>query len=215
MLKGWLSRGLDFIVPLTCAACEEPVRAPRLWCDECGLQVQPAGAIAQPPGTPYPLVAVCVYTGPVKTAIHRLKFGNCPELAGRFAQQLLVVLKPMCLPSDCWVVPVPLNAARLVERGYNQAALLAGCIARALRIEHRPCALSRAPGTVHQVGANKAERAVQVSGVFSANPCGLKHKQVLLVDDVITTGATSEACAQALAAAGAQVIAVAAIAHVP
>lgn len=215
MLNGWLRRGLDFIVPLTCAACEEPVRAQRLWCDECGLQVQAAGALAQPPGALHPLVAACVYAGPVKTAVHRLKFGNCPELAGRFAQQLVGVLKPMCLPSDCWVVPVPLNAARLVERGYNQAALLAGCVARALRVEHRPCALSRAPGTVHQVGANKLERAAQVSGMFTANPCGLKHKQVLLIDDVITTGATAEACAHALELAGAHVIAVAAIARVP
>ena len=109
---------------------------------------------------------------------------------------------------------MPLTAQRLVERGYNQAALLAGSIARELGLEHRPQALRRLNQASHQVGANKTARAQQVSGIFSANSRNIGDAEVVLVDDVVTTGATANACAAALTAVGARFIAVAAIARV-
>ena len=119
------------------------------------------------------------------------------------------------MPPSTVLVPVPLTAQRLVERGYNQAALLAATIARQLGLAHRPQALRRLNQASHQVGSNKAARAQQVSGIFAANPRNIGNADVVLVDDVVTTGATANACAAALTAVGARVIAVAAIARVP
>src|SRR5512142_2612832 len=123
-------------------------------------------------------------------------------------------MKAIALPRDSILVPVPLTAHRLVERGYNQSALLARCIARHMKLEHSPCALARVRDGQHQVGANKLERAAQVSGAFAAVSRRIDKKNVVLVDDVITTGATASACIAALTAAGARVVAVVAVARV-
>jgi ComF family protein len=160
------------------------------------------------------LIAAHAYAGPVQHAIHRLKFGNRPDLAHRLGRDVACALKPLVPAAGTLLVPVPQTAHRLVERSYNQAALLSGCIARCLGLKHRPCALSRRHDARHQVGASKAERAEQVSGVFFADARSTNNKNVILVDDVITTGATASACASALEEAGARVLAVAAVARV-
>ena len=115
---------------------------------------------------------------------------------------------------DALLVPVPSTPARIVERGYNQSALLALAIRRILGIECLPLALTRTHFAPHQIGADKAQRAAQVAGAFTATSQALASASVILVDDVITTGATSAACASAIEAMGAKVIAIAAIARV-
>jgi ComF family protein len=161
-----------------------------------------------------PLIAAHAYAGPVQHAIHRFKFCNRAELAHRLGRDVARAIKPMVLPRDSILVPVPLTAHRLVERGYNQSALLARSVAHHLQYEHSPCALVRARDGHHQVGANKAERAAQVSGAFAVASRRIDKRNVILVDDVITTGATANACIAALTAGGARVVAVAAIARV-
>jgi len=215
VIRQFCIRCLDFIVPLECAGCDTPVRFAAVWCDACAAQLVPkSGENLQPPPGAYPLIAAHAYAGPVQHAIHRFKFGNRPDLAHRLGRDVACALKPLVPPAGTLLVPVPLTAHRLVERGYNQAALLSGCIASCLGLKHRACALSRRHDARHQVGASKAERAEQVSGVFSADPRSTNNKNVILVDDVITTGATASACASALEAAGAHVVAVAAVARV-
>jgi ComF family protein len=150
----------------------------------------------------------------VQHAVHRFKFGNRADLAHRLGREVARAVKPVVLPSDTILVPVPLTAHRLVERGYNQSGLLARYIACHLKCAHAPRALVRVRDGQHQVGANKAARSEQVSGAFVAASRSIDQKNVILVDDVITTGATAGACIAALTAAGARVVAVAAIARV-
>jgi ComF family protein len=102
------------------------------------------------------------------------------------------------------VTPVPLGLARLAERGYNQSSLLARPLSLAMNIPYRPQILTRARETRPQVGLTAAERWVNVSGAFLAQTYGVTGRNVLVIDDVTTTGSTLEACAQALFTAGAR-----------
>jgi predicted amidophosphoribosyltransferase len=99
------------------------------------------------------------------------------------------------------VVPVPLHLARLVERGYNPPALLARGWCRRLGLELAPGLLARWRDTPHQSHLSREERARNVVGAFSAAPAAA-GRHVILLDDVITTGATLEACRLELYAAG-------------
>jgi ComF family protein len=102
------------------------------------------------------------------------------------------------------VVPVPLHAARLRERGYNQAALLAREMARRVGLALDEQTLIRRRATAPQVELNARQRSENVRDAFHCSGDGLAGKQVLLVDDVCTTGATLEACAVALYEGGAR-----------
>ncbi len=103
-------------------------------------------------------------------------------------------------------MPVPLSADHAWERGYNQSTLLARPFALHLRIPLRPCALRRTRITQAQVGLNAQERRENVSRAFMADPRDVAGKSILIVDDVTTTGATMQACAQALRDAGARYV---------
>ena len=115
------------------------------------------------------------------------------------------------------VVPVPLSRWRLFQRGYNQAALLAQDVATASSLVYAPLALVRARPTKRQVGLTRLERLKNVSGAFAfpeAQTPAIAGRNVLLIDDVITTGATVGACAKALKRAGADRVDVLALALV-
>jgi ComF family protein len=102
------------------------------------------------------------------------------------------------------ITPVPLGLARLAERGYNQSSLLARPLSLALHVPYRPQILSRVRETRSQVGLTAAERRENVSGAFVARSNGIMGRNVLLVDDVTTSGSTLDACAEALFTAGAR-----------
>jgi ComF family protein len=102
------------------------------------------------------------------------------------------------------LTPVPLGRGRLIERGYNQAGLIAWPLSLALGIAFAPSALSRTRETRSQVGLSRAERRANVRDAFEARPSAVKGLNVMLVDDVATTGATISSCAEALHAAGAR-----------
>ena len=106
------------------------------------------------------------------------------------------------MPADV-LIPVPLHAARQRERGYNQAGLLAREMARRVGLAVDEQTLVRQRATSPQVGLDAVQRGQNVRDAFHCAKSGLAGKQVLLVDDVCTTGATLEACAIALCEEGA------------
>jgi ComF family protein len=151
-----------------------------------------------------PLVAAAAYTAGARQALLRLK--RRPELAVPLARWMIVRLAPFPPFGADWLVPVPLHPRRLAERGYNQAALLSAALARPAGARSRPMTLSRCRDTDRQAGQTRADREHNVSGAFVARPSRrLAGKQVVLVDDVVTTGATALGCIAALREAGALV----------
>jgi ComF family protein len=142
------------------------------------------------------------YEGPLERAIHRFKYRGWRCLAEPLAELLFesLALNP---PAASMVIPVPLHSSRLRDRGYNQSALLARRLALALRLDCVERPLRRARATPPQVGQDRLRRFQNVDGAFAWTGKPLRGQPVLLLDDVITTGATLEACATALRAAGA------------
>lgn len=149
-------------------------------------------------------VAAFVYGGAIARAIVRLKFEGRPDLARPLANALLLTVRVTPLRADI-VIPVPLYPHRLVERGFNQAALLAAPVARELGARFLPMGLERSRDTGHQAALDRAARGTNVLAAFRARrPESLCGQHVLLVDDVRTSGATLEACGDALLSVGAK-----------
>lgn len=142
------------------------------------------------------------YQEPLSKAIKRLKYARDIALGDALAQHLVWLVESNNIKADM-VVPVPLGKNRQRERGYNQAALLARSLALILGLAFKPAAVVRTRETASQVGLSLEERLLNVSGAFRAVPDTVRGKRILLVDDVLTTGATLEATAVALREAGA------------
>lgn len=142
--------------------------------------------------------------------LHRFKYQGCLWLEPLFERFFLEMLSndPMRLAWDC-VVPVPLHSVRERERGYNQAALLAKKMADGLDLPFCGKVLKRIAPTPSQTMLNRRERGENVANAFRVVDDEAVAKMcVLLIDDVLTTGATSNACARALRSAGARVVSV-------
>lgn len=143
-----------------------------------------------------------VFAGPLQHALHRLKYRRDIALGEILARHLIEQICTLNWQFDT-IVPVPLSAKRLRERGYNQAALLALPIALALKCRYLPTALKRQRHTESQVHLNFQQRQQNVSGAFIAAPDKVRGKNILVIDDVATTSATLDACTRALLQAGA------------
>lgn len=147
-----------------------------------------------------------MYEGRLRKLIHLFKYGRIRPLARPLAAWLASAL-PLDQRFEA-VVPVPLHWRRRWERGFNQAALLARAVARRCGVPSVR-ALRRRRATAAQAGLSHAGRRANVSGAFLARrDRRLAGRRVLLVDDVMTTGATASACAAALKRAGAAYVAV-------
>ena len=145
-----------------------------------------------------------VMEGSVRQALHRLKYHRDLALAETLAAILLGMVRSLGWQVEA-VMPVPLGRARQQERGYNQAALLAFPLALGLHVPYRGGVLVRVRETRSQVGLTAAERRRNVAGAFGVRrPAAVAGRGVLLVDDVMTTGATLDAAAAALKASGAR-----------
>ncbi|HEV8474674.1 MAG TPA: ComF family protein [Methylomirabilota bacterium] len=156
--------------------------------------------------------AAAVYAGPLREALQRLKFGGRAALA----RPLAALVLEQCagaVPAGAVLVPVPLARARERERGFNQAALIAERVARGLGARLAPRWLARTRATAPQTDLDAAARRANVRGAFIASPAAA-GADVVLVDDVLTTGATAGECARALLAAGAQSVGVLTVARV-
>jgi ComF family protein len=143
-----------------------------------------------------------VFAGPLRNALHRLKYQRDVALGDALAGPLISLLEGLNWAVDL-VAPVPLSASRQAERGYNQAAFLARPLALAAGLSYKSLALRKIRETPSQVGLSVGQRRDNVRGAFLANPGIVRDKRVLVIDDVITSGATLEACAQALFEGGA------------
>lgn len=225
---------LDLLFPPRCPACDA-LTAELGLCHRCALSLYPLGAACPVCALPARAPVVCArcrlwpppwqtvrapwrYGGELAAAIRRFKWGargraGRPELARPLAQLLVPALGGV---EPDVVVPVPLHPSRLAERGFAQALVLASH-ARALARLQAPLAhdlLVRERATAEQAGLARAARIANVAGAFAVTEAGrVRGRHILLVDDVVTTGATAAACARVLRRAGARAVTVAALAR--
>ena len=186
----------ELVAPTRCAACDELVAPRLLFCAACSPSVMSAGA------QPSAQAAVFEYGGAVATAIVRFKYAGRSDLAARFAEAMAALGEGGDVEL---VVPVPLHPRRLVERGFDQAALLAMPVARRRGIRCAPRALVRTRPTPPQASLDRAARSANVADAFLCPmPAVVSGRSVLLVDDVRTTGATLASCIDVLCRAGAR-----------
>lgn len=152
------------------------------------------------------------YAGPLGRAVRALKYRGATRSAAWLGRSLAGQVKRAGWTPDV-VCPVPLHASRRRQRGYNQAALLSRALATALGTPHRE-ALERLRVTPPQARLSREARSANVAGAFrAAAGADVRGRCVLLVDDVLTTGATLRACAVALRAAGAGTVLAAVVAR--
>lgn len=150
------------------------------------------------------------YDGPMVEAIHTLKYKSTRRLASPLGK-LLCTLKIDTNGVDA-IVPVPMTKATLIKRGFNQTALLGHALARRLGVPLWLDALIKTRETAQQVGLSRTQRAENVKGAFMATGL-VKGKNIIIVDDVITTSATMRECALALKRAGASRVTATALAR--
>ena len=168
-------------------------------------------------------VAYGLYEGGMREAIHALKYNRLHPAARILGPMLAQAIAKLAgeAPAEMLVVPVPLHRSKYAQRGFNQARALAEEALRALREMHPSWQLKLAPSTLlrlrptdSQAGLTPRQRRLNVRGAFSVADAGrVTAKHVLLVDDILTTGATARAAAQALARAGAASVWVATLAR--
>lgn len=225
MLKAFL----DILFPPVCVLCSARAKG-KGFCPSCAALLEKqriSGPVCTLCGTPFPSTrgvdhacgrcvdekpafaaarSAFIYEDRVLDAMHRFKYGGDISLAGPLARTMLDTL-PSSGPF--LVVPVPLHPGRLKERGFNQSLLIARELTRLTGFQLEFRRLKRARDTDQQVGLKAVERKRNVSGAFTLTDAAMfGGKKTLLVDDVVTTGATLNECARVLRGAGAEVFAV-------
>lgn len=205
--RSWLDSCLDWVVPPRCGGCGTYSSAP--FCGLCRQSLIPSqaadlrlpafkrrGRLADSIFAPFQ------YGGELAHAIGRLKYSRLSHVATPLEALLAAELADRPYNIDL-VIPVPLHRRRLRKRGFNQAALLAAPLARRLGRSLCCDALFRVVDTTSQTRLNGRQRQENMAGAFRARRKLVEGKRVLLVDDVMTTGATLAACSESLRAAGA------------
>jgi len=208
---------LDWLFPPTCLGCgEEGVficpecfskikLVPRDVCNYCGAFTSKKGKCPNCENKNLPYTgfrAFAYYDGVVRKAIHHLKYQNDLTIGRYMAGWLQLVYQRTGWEVDL-IVPIPIGEQKRLERGYNQAERLAKPLSELLEITFTADALIRINEISSQVGLNHEQRQKNVRQAFVAKAQEVKSKRVLLVDDVFTSGATMEAAASELIAAGA------------
>ena len=219
---------LNIILPDVCPLCEQSEQQ-GLLCKACRAELDGlwiTGPICVVCGLPFVSLAAsdhtcgkCLkhdmpfiearsafeYSGCLREAIHRFKYNERFILARPFGRMLTLSAAAFSIKPDI-AVPVPLHKKRLRLRGFNQSLLLARAVSKGLSVGLDYLSLRRTRETAPQIELNTDERQKNVAGAFEViNPPAFKGKNILLVDDVFTTGATVRECAKVLKKAGASV----------
>jgi len=203
---------LDLAFPPRCPACGDAPQPASPFCALCEGAIDPVPGepgVSGEPGVAGDVRAGALFGGPIADAIHALKYGDRAEAAVPLGRWLAGRVE---VPPGARVVWVPLGRLRRIQRGYDQAMLLAGSFSRASGLRLLRGAMRRVRETPPQVGRDRAARARNVEGAFAASKA-VSGLDLVLVDDVVTTGATAEAACQALREAGARSITVVALAR--
>ncbi len=181
---------LELIRPPVCARCGRPIA-------EAAFSTRLCPICQNIPLHIDGIRSAAYFEDPLRKAIHRFKYNNLPDLAASLGEILSQGWQALQPPGEL-IVPVPLHPNRRQERGYNQATLLARQLGESCGLPVLEKALLRVRETAPQINLNAQERKENVQGAFRCGNYDLKGKQVLLIDDVCTTGATLEACSLAL-----------------
>jgi ComF family protein len=223
-----LTVALDTALPPLCASCRTLLADPGGLCPACwsrvsfivppycerlgipftydpGPGILSMEAIADPPAYGRARAAVR-FEDVARDLVHRLKYGDRLDLATSMGQWMARAGRPLLDDADA-LVPVPLHWRRLWARRFNQAAALARVVASDSGVPLLTAALRRARATPQQVGLSRSARAANVQGAFAVTQAGktaIYGKRLVLVDDVLTSGATVDACARVLLRAGAR-----------
>lgn len=217
---------LDVLYPPHCLACGKATEASNGLCPACwscmrfiarpycerlgtpfhqdlGAGLLSPEAIAHPPAFGRARAVALFDEGPAQRLVHRLKYGDRLEVA-RLLGAWMARAAAELIDDRPVLVAMPLHRGRLWRRQFNQAALLADVMARHAGLPCDPALLTRVKATAQQVGMTRAQRALNLQGAFKV-PAGaaVDGRAVLLVDDVLTTGATANAAARALLRGGA------------
>jgi ComF family protein len=229
-LRGWreaVRRAADLVLPPTCLSCRNPVGETgglcsscwqtmgfieRPYCEKLGTPfVSEAGdgllspaAIADPPAYDRARAAAR-FSDVARDLVHLLKYGDRLDLAAPLGGWMARAGRELLGDAD-GLVPVPLHWSRLFQRRYNQSAMLAREVSRLAKVPVEDDVLLRTRATRPQVGLARKERARNVQGAFAIAPGArirVKGKKLVVIDDVLTSGATAEACARILRRAGA------------
>ncbi|MFM7217597.1 MAG: ComF family protein [Bacteroidota bacterium] len=226
MIQGWLNDLLQLAFPETCPACRTALRrGERYLCTFCRyhlprtryepLSDNPVERLFLGQAPVYAASAYYQFTkgGAVQRMVHALKYEGREEV-GRFVGRKMgeFWLQKKALQPDI-LVPVPLHVKRLRTRGYNQAGVLASSMAEAMGLPMRPDLLIKTASTGTQTNRQRFDRFSSLDRNFAVpSSSQLAESRILLVDDVITTGATLISCAGALHSAGASTVMVMAMA---
>ncbi len=210
---------LNLIFPPRCPFCNSPVdRAPSAPCPKCRqADFWLEGAQVVTPGTAF-LRCVCAgwYRGALRESMRRFKFQGHPDYAKAYGPVLARIIRDYLPGSYDLITWVPVSPATLKERGYDQARLLAEETAKALS--------TQAVSLLAKMGKNKAQSSLaqgsqrwkNVAGVYSVpDPAAVAGQRILLIDDILTTGATLEEAARTLRRAGATQVVAAAFCRTP
>ena len=226
MALGVLRGALDLALPQLCAACREPVDGkglcPACWsklsfitrpyCDRLGIPfvydpgpgILSMQAIAEPPA--YNRARAAVRFDEISRAlVHALKYGDRLDLAPMMGRWIGNAGRELLAEADA-LVPVPLHWRRQWARRFNQSATLAATVSQESGVPIAFGALKRVKATAQQVGLSRTERATNIQGAFKVpaeSKAAVTGRRLIVIDDVLTSGATVEGCARALLRAGA------------
>lgn len=223
MGRGWgvFEALTDVVWPPSCTVCDELLPGPGAFCEGCGHEVLELPTVhcqrcAEPGAFPRGRCQRCSsaevpwakafapfeHEGSVARAIHRLKYEDQSHLSRALGVLLARAARPVFEVMPGPLVPMPLHLTRFRQRSYDQAALLARSVAQELG---RPLALDwlrRVRATPRQVGLDEAQRERNVRGAFEAG-AGVRGQSVVIIDDVLTSGASAREAARVLRQAGA------------
>jgi len=225
-LRATFRRSLDVALPPLCPSCRDLVTdsglCPACWsklafiappyCPRLGIPfaydpgpgILSMQAIAHPPAYQRARAAVR-YDDVARALVHAFKYGDRMDLAPMIGRWMARAGHELLGDADA-LVPVPLHWRRLWTRRFNQSAALAEQISRESGIAVKHAALKRAKATAQQVGLSRKDRATNVQGAFRVAPAAkpeVAGRRLIVIDDVLTSGATADACARALLRAGA------------